>query len=88
MLSNLDFLSIRRYRPDIRKLENNDLDGAAAEKTRLEEKQREVRSLRKRKKIPEWSPRYKTTLSVFIRGGVARCNLRMQFLEKSLEIDK
>lgn len=47
-----------RYRPDIRKLENNDLDGAASEKNRLEEKQREVRSLRKRKKLPEWTPRY------------------------------
>ena len=51
----------RRFRPDIRRLENNDLDGAAAEKTRLEEKQREVRSLRKRKKIPEWHPRYCVT---------------------------
>ncbi|KAK7571168.1 hypothetical protein V9T40_014772 [Parthenolecanium corni] len=47
-----------RYRPDIRKLENNDLDGAASEKNRLEEKQREVRSLRKRKKLPEWTPRW------------------------------
>ncbi|XKL68684.1 hypothetical protein PGB90_006453 [Kerria lacca] len=47
-----------RFRPDIRKLENNDLNGAAAEKSRLEEKQREVRSLRKRKKIPEWNPRW------------------------------
>lgn len=30
-----------RLRPDIRKLEQGDMDGAAAEKTRLEEKQRE-----------------------------------------------
>lgn len=32
-----------RLRPDIRKLEKGDMDGAAAEKTRLEEKQRENR---------------------------------------------
>ncbi|XP_055528806.1 oxysterol-binding protein-related protein 2 isoform X1 [Wyeomyia smithii] len=32
-----------RLRPDIRKLEQGDLDGAAAEKTRLEEKQRDNR---------------------------------------------
>lgn len=54
----LIFFVRSRYRPDIRKLENNDLDGAASEKNRLEEKQREVRSLRKRKKLPEWNPRY------------------------------
>lgn len=35
----------------------NDIEGAASEKNRLEEKQRDVRSLRKRKKIPEWNPR-------------------------------
>ncbi|CAH1400192.1 unnamed protein product [Nezara viridula] len=45
-----------RLRPDIRKLENGDLDGAAAEKTRLEEKQRDARKARKGKKN-EWKPR-------------------------------
>lgn len=57
----MNFILICRFRPDIKKLEMNDLDGAAAEKNRLEEKQREVRSLRKRKKIPEWNPRYVVT---------------------------
>lgn len=37
-----------RLRPDIRKLEQGDLDGAAAEKTRLEEKQRETRKKSKK----------------------------------------
>ncbi|XP_052872436.1 oxysterol-binding protein-related protein 2 isoform X1 [Anopheles cruzii] len=37
-----------RLRPDIRKLEQGDLDGAAAEKTRLEEKQRESRKKSKK----------------------------------------
>lgn len=36
-----------RLRPDIRKLEAGDIDGAAAEKTRLEEKQRETKKSRK-----------------------------------------
>ncbi|KAK9307627.1 hypothetical protein QLX08_002214 [Tetragonisca angustula] len=47
-----------RLRPDIRKLENGDQDGAAAEKTRLEEKQRETRKARKHKKGEEWTPRW------------------------------
>lgn len=46
-----------RLRPDIRKLENGDQDGAAAEKMRLEEKQRETRKSRKHKKGEEWTPR-------------------------------
>lgn len=37
-----------RLRPDIRKLEQGDMDGAAAEKTRLEEKQRENRKKSKK----------------------------------------
>jgi len=36
-------------RPDIRKLEEGDIDGAAFEKNRLEEKQREVRKQKKKK---------------------------------------
>ncbi|GIX85358.1 oxysterol-binding protein-related protein 1 [Caerostris extrusa] len=46
-----------RFRPDIRKLEEGDIDGAAFEKNRLEEKQREVRKIRKRDKttwVPLW----------------------------------
>ncbi|KAH9415759.1 Oxysterol-binding protein- protein 1 [Dermatophagoides pteronyssinus] len=45
-----------RLRPDIRKLEEGDLDVAAAEKNRLEEKQREARRLRKKGKIKEFQP--------------------------------
>ena len=48
-----------RLRPDIRKLENGDQDGAAAEKSRLEEKQRDSNKMRKHKKsASEYSPRY------------------------------
>lgn len=45
-----------RLRPDVRKLELGDMDGAAAEKTRLEEKQRDSRKALKAKKI-EWKPK-------------------------------
>ncbi|KAG8184696.1 hypothetical protein JTE90_013087 [Oedothorax gibbosus] len=44
-----------RLRPDIRKLEEGDVDGAAFEKNRLEEKQRDVRKIRKKEKTT-WSP--------------------------------
>lgn len=47
-----------RLRPDIRKLEQGDIDGAAIEKTRLEEKQRDANKHRKNKKTSEWTPRY------------------------------
>nr|XP_018900171.1 PREDICTED: oxysterol-binding protein-related protein 2 [Bemisia tabaci] len=47
-----------RLRPDIRKLEKGDLDGAAAEKHRLEEKQREAKKTRKSKKGQEWTPKW------------------------------
>ena len=47
-----------RLRPDIRKLENGDQDGAAAEKMRLEEKQRDTRKSRKHKKGDDWTPRW------------------------------
>ncbi|KAG8225809.1 hypothetical protein J437_LFUL005616 [Ladona fulva] len=47
-----------RLRPDIRKLELGDIDGAAAEKNRLEEKQREARKSRKSKKTADWAPRW------------------------------
>lgn len=46
-----------RLRPDIRKLEAGDIDGAAAEKTRLEEKQRDAKKTKKSKKTEEWQPR-------------------------------
>lgn len=44
-----------RLRPDIRNLENGDMDGAAAEKTRLEEAQRD-RDKKKKKSdfVPRW----------------------------------
>lgn len=41
-----------RFRPDVRKLEEGDLDGAASEKQRLEEKQRKARAIDKRFKDP------------------------------------
>lgn len=47
-----------RLRPDIRKLEMGDQDGAAAEKIRLEEKQRDTRKARKHKKGQDYMPRY------------------------------
>lgn len=46
-----------RLRPDIRKLESGDIDGAALEKTRLEEKQRDTRKSKKSKKGEEFTPR-------------------------------
>nr|XP_023016249.1 oxysterol-binding protein-related protein 2-like [Leptinotarsa decemlineata] len=47
-----------RLRPDIRKLEQGDIDGAAIEKARLEEKQRDTNKDRKTKKATEWAPRW------------------------------
>lgn len=41
-----------RFRPDVRKLEEGDLEAAASEKQRLEEKQREARARDKRFKDP------------------------------------
>ena len=41
-----------RFRPDVRRLEEGDIDAAANEKQRLEEKQREIRSRDKRFKDP------------------------------------
>lgn len=48
-----------RLRPDIRKLENGELESAITEKTRLEEKQRDTRKGRKAKKggVDDWQPR-------------------------------
>lgn len=53
-----------RYRPDVRKLESGDIDGAALEKTRLEEKQRDSRKAMKARK-EEWKPRFESIL-IFI----------------------
>ncbi|XP_037046475.1 oxysterol-binding protein-related protein 1 isoform X2 [Bradysia coprophila] len=47
-----------RLRPDIRKLESGDIDGAALEKTRLEEKQRDARKSKKSKKGDDFVPRW------------------------------
>ncbi|KAJ0182272.1 hypothetical protein K1T71_001641 [Dendrolimus kikuchii] len=46
-----------RLRPDVRLLEQGDIDGAATEKTRLEEKQRTARKLLK-KSAEGWQPRW------------------------------
>lgn len=52
-------LTDSRLRPDIRRLENGDIDGAILEKNRLEEKQREARKARKSKNggVDDWQPR-------------------------------
>ncbi|KAK0085731.1 hypothetical protein PV325_004516 [Microctonus aethiopoides] len=47
-----------RLRPDIRKLEMGDQDGAANEKVRLEEKQRDSRKSKKHKKVTDTIPRW------------------------------
>ncbi|CAB3386943.1 Hypothetical predicted protein [Cloeon dipterum] len=47
-----------RLRPDIRLLEEGDIDGAAAEKTRLEEKQRDTRKSLKAAKEEDPPPRW------------------------------
>ncbi|GFS71764.1 oxysterol-binding protein-related protein 1 [Nephila pilipes] len=52
-----------RLRPDIRMLEQGDTEGAAAEKNRLEEKQRDARKQRKKKK-ETWNPKW------FVQGRV------------------
>lgn len=52
-----------RLRPDIRKLESGDIDGATLEKTRLEEKQREARKAMKARK-EEWKPKYVHSVNV------------------------
>lgn len=59
MLLSLRFdapLALLRLRPDIRLLENGDIDGAANEKNRLEEKQRDARKSRKKSKA-DWKAR-------------------------------
>uniref|UniRef100_A0A6A7FV43 Oxysterol-binding protein n=3 Tax=Hirondellea gigas TaxID=1518452 RepID=A0A6A7FV43_9CRUS len=47
-----------RLRPDIRLLEEGDIEGASNEKTRLEEKQRDTRKTRKKKYKDEWKSRW------------------------------
>lgn len=56
-----------RLRPDIRKLENGEMDGAAAEKTRLEEAQRD-RDKKLKKKcdfVPHW---FQQTQNVYTKS--------------------
>ena len=45
-----------RFRPDIRIMEEGDIDRAGDEKTRLEEKQRQVRQAMEKRK-EHWQPR-------------------------------
>lgn len=45
-----------RYRPDIRKMEEGNIDLASEEKTRLEEKQRATRQLMEKRR-EDWQPR-------------------------------
>lgn len=53
-----------RLRPDVRCLERGDVDGAAREKTRLEEKQRTARKQAKKTNQPG-APRYTKKLYTF-----------------------
>jgi hypothetical protein len=46
-----------RFRPDIRKMEEGDIDLAGQEKNRLEEKQRQARRIMEKNR-EEWQPRY------------------------------
>ncbi len=46
-----------RFRPDIRKMEEGDIDQAGQEKNRLEEKQRLARQTMEKRR-EEWQPRY------------------------------
>ncbi|XP_066269072.1 oxysterol-binding protein-related protein 1-like isoform X6 [Branchiostoma lanceolatum] len=58
-----------RFRPDIRLLEAGDLDKAAQEKNRLEEKQRAARKLRIKQK-QQWTPRESSSfLKMLMMGG-------------------
>jgi oxysterol-binding protein-related protein 1/2 len=67
-----------RNRPDIRKLEEGEIDEAIAEKNRLEEKQRDARKARKAKKGgDDWKPRYKKDDITF---AVCSKNLSFCFL--------
>lgn len=47
-----------RLRPDIRLMEQGHIDRSAAEKTRLEQKQRDARRARKMRKEKEAKPKY------------------------------
>lgn len=57
-----------RLRPDIQALEEGNIDLAASEKNRLEEKQRETRKQRSSKRH-EWKPRYVPYCYDDDRGG-------------------
>ncbi|XP_034109425.1 oxysterol-binding protein-related protein 2 isoform X1 [Drosophila sulfurigaster albostrigata] len=60
-----------RLRPDILCLENGDLDGASKEKTRLEEKQRDSRKLKKSEDGGDFTPRwFKKVYSPFTKSEV------------------
>lgn len=50
-----------RFRPDIRKMEEGNIDLAGQEKNRLEEKQRATRQLMEKRR-EEWQPRSMTKL--------------------------
>lgn len=45
-----------RFRPDIRKMEEGDIDAAGQEKDRLEEKQRAVRKAMEKRR-EDWQPK-------------------------------
>lgn len=71
-----------RLRPDIRKLENGDVDGAILEKNRLEEKQRETRKARKSKNggVDDWQPRYSMMEKKFLTFFARTCVFIYLFL--------
>lgn len=71
-----------RLRPDIRKLETGDQDGAASEKARLEEKQRNCRKMRKQKKGNEYVPRYNYLF--YVETEFLIFNVRSKKLESNI----
>ena len=73
-----------RLRPDIRKLESGDIDGAALEKTRLEEKQRDARKSKKSKKGDEFVPRYECSMYSVHRDVYLRWKRIVAFSSSSL----
>lgn len=69
-----------RLRPDVRKLESGDIDGAATEKTRLEEKQRDARKAMKAKK-EEWKPKYVTIYLAAVFCELKSIDILLQCLD-------
>ncbi|TSR16026.1 Oxysterol-binding protein-related protein 1 [Bagarius yarrelli] len=74
-----------RFRPDIRALENGDIDLASAEKKRVEEKQRVARKNRS-KSNDEWRTRNSSPLMSFGASFVSFLNAMMTFEEEKMQV--